>query len=266
MYGFSSYYWEPDGLNADDLHALRTLDDVTPELPSAGYVTRDQEGLLAAYTVLLRSGDARARGIALDQYHYSEAQRRWGQDNPLTAYDDEVLAQARAFLALPQDTPDGVAAWSSALAALCHLGEGSDLPRLMDVLDVVVAEPDEFESYLAFWAVYRCLLDADEATCRRIGARLVALATDDTLEADLRTGALRPFHDERIASCLGQEPALVALLDDADIRVSIDAAWTLVSRPDHQPRVRRTVAAWPDDAPYPSHEVRRALDELDQPD
>jgi hypothetical protein len=273
LYGFTSYYRSPADLGVDERRAVETLNGATPELPTAGDATHDQAALSAAFQVLLHSADAGARGVALDQHRYAQAQGRWGLTNPLREYDAEVRTEARALLAVPLQptaTPDEqttvILGWCSAMGVLGYLGEIGDLPRLMAILDTAVPGiPRAGDVNIElFSAIEFCLLAADEPACRQAGARLAAVAADESLPADLRISALGPFGDDRINGRLDQENVLAELLADRLIKVSIAAAGTLVRRRDHEPLVRRIVAGWPADAPYPAMEVRVVLDEFDE--
>jgi hypothetical protein len=269
LYGFSSFYWNVDELGDEDRRAVAALDTASPHLPSAGYATHDLDGLLAVYRTLLHSADVRARGVALDQYTYAEAQHRWGADNPMTRFDDEVLAQARAMLAVTPDPavplaaqPRVTACWNSALGVLAFLTDdtSADLPRIIEVLDSAFAS-DLLDVY-SFWALEVRLIDADEPTCARVGAWLAATFGNDQLPIQVRVTAVSAFRDDRYAARLGQRDAIADLLDQPDIRLSIEAALVLADVDSaYDEAVRRTVAGWPDDAPYPASEVRELLAE-----
>jgi hypothetical protein len=118
---------------------------------------------------------------------------------------------------------------------------------------------DLLDTY-AMWALEVRLVDADEPTCARVGAWLAATFTDERLPIEVRIAAVSPFRDERFAARLGQRGAIAALLDQPEIRLSIDAAWALVDTDNaYDQAVRQAVAGWPDDAPYPAGEVRDLL-------
>ena len=221
---------------------------------------------------MLHSTDIRARGVALDQYTYAEAQGRWGADNPMTRFDDEVLAQARAMLAVTPDPavpladqPRVIACWNSALGVLAfhaRIGDTADLARIVEVIDSTLAG-DLLDTY-AFLALEVRLVDADEATCARVGAWLAATFADARLPTGVRISAVQPFMDDRFSARLGQRATIAALLADPDIRLSIQAAWALADRDGPNEAVRQTVAGWPDDAPYPASEVRDLLADADE--
>ncbi|WP_327003079.1 hypothetical protein OHA72_49695 [Dactylosporangium sp. NBC_01737] len=187
MYGFSSFHWDVAELAGPDRRAVEALDTASPPLPSAGYATLDPDGLLAAYRTLLHSDDVQARGVALDQYTYAEAQGRWGNANPLAAYDAEVLAEARAMLAvapgpaLPLAVQRRVTAcWNSALGVMAFLtGDdgAADLPRIVEVLGAASAA-DLLDDPYPFWALEVRLVDAGAPACERVGAWLAATAAD----------------------------------------------------------------------------------------
>jgi hypothetical protein len=267
MYGFSSFYWDVAELAEADRRAVATLNTASPPLPSAGYATHDPDGLLAAYRTLLHSADVRARGVALDQYTYAQAQHRWGVDNPMTRFDDEVLAQARALLAVTPEPTDPLAAqpqvtacWNSALGVLAFLTDdtAADLPRIIEVLDS--AFPLDVLDVYSFWALEVRLVDADEPTCARVGEWLAATFTDERLPIQVRIAAVGVFGDDRFAARLGQRGTIAGLLDHPEIRLAIQAAWVLAGIDSgHAEVVRRAVAGWPDDAPYPADEVREIL-------
>lgn len=271
MYGFSAYYWDVAELGEADRRAVRALDEASPALPSAGYATHDEAGLVRAFRTLLHSDDVRARGVALDQFTYAGGQHRWTSQDPLGRLAAEVLAEARAMLAVShdpsvplRDQPLVTSAWNSALGALSRVdaGIGADLARIVEVLDLAYAAAaggDEVLDVFASWALEAALTDSDEATCARVGRWLAGVFGDVRLPRDIRTGAVGPFRDDRLAGRLGQQAALVDLLRDGDLRLSIEAAWTLVGRPGCVDAVRAAVAGWPPDAPYPASEV---LDEL----
>jgi hypothetical protein len=267
VYGFSSYHWDVHELAEEDQRAIAALGTTSPPSPGAGFGPHDPDGLLAAYRTLLHSPDVRARGVALDQYTYAAAQHRWGAENPLTRFDEAVLAQARAMLAVtPEPTvplaaqPRVTAGWNSALGVLAFLTDGSvvDLPRIVEVLDSAFA--GDLLDIHALRALGVRLVDADEPTCARVGAWLAARFTDETLPVEVRVTALSPFRDDRYAARLGQRGAIADLLHHPEIRLSIEAAWVLADRDSaHDQAVRRAVAGWPDDAPYPADEVRDLL-------
>jgi hypothetical protein len=273
MYGFSSFHWKVSELAEQDRQAVEALNELSPPLPSAGYATHDVDGLLAAYRTLLHSADIRARGVALDQYAYAEAQHRWGADNPMTRYNAEVLARAREMLAVDTqpgvpltDQPHVMACWNSALGVLACLaddGDTSDLPRIIEVLDRMFS--DNLTDDHAFWALEVRLIDADAPTCARVGAWLATTMTDEQLPLEVRISAVRAFGDDRYSARLGHRDALVSLLDHPQIRLSVCAAKTLLDLDEpFLQEVRRAVANWPDDAPYPANEVRDLLAEADE--
>lgn len=273
MYGFSSFYWDVADLAERDRRAVEALDGASPPLPSAGYATHDPDGLLAAYRTLLHSDDPPARGVALDQYTYAEAQGRWGAANPLAVLDDDVLAEARAMLAVAPDPalplaaqPRVTACWNSALGVLAFLtgdGGAADLPRIVEVLSAAFTE-DLLDDTYAFWAVEVRLIDADPPTCERVGGWLAATAADPRLPVGVRVAAIGACGDERYAARLGQLDAIAGLLHDPEIQVAVHAARVLANVGGAwDERVRLAVAGWPDDAPYPAGEVRRQLAEAD---
>jgi hypothetical protein len=152
-------------------------------------------GLSAAFLLLLHSADARARGVALDQHHYAQAQGRWGLNNPLREYDAETLTEARALLAVPlepaaslDEQPAVVLGWCSAMGVLTYLGEIDDLPRLMEILDAAVpGVPRAGDVNIElFRAMEFCLRAADGPTCRQVGARPATVAADESLPAACR--------------------------------------------------------------------------------
>ncbi|MCP2169598.1 hypothetical protein [Goodfellowiella coeruleoviolacea] len=268
MHGFTSYYWDVDDLSQEaDQRAWTVVNKAD-----------DVGELLTAYQAMLHSDDVVARGIALDQYHYAQAQWRWGVHNPLAALEDDIAACAREVLATAPDpgAPDHdwpvvLAAWASALGALWHLGEDTDLPRILDVLDATVARGDEDGATDvlagAFQAVRGCLESADEVTGRQAGQRLAALFTNENLPVSLRTSALGPFTaGQRTAAKLGQENALVALLHHPDLQLAGRAATALAGRDPHDALVREVVQTWPADADAASTVRRmiRAADNLAQ--
>lgn len=262
MFGFSSYHWDVGELSETDRRALVTLNDASPETPLAGYATHDPAGLFGAYRALLHSTDVRARGVALDQYAYAEAQGRWAIENPLVLFDDTVRAVARAMLAaVPRpgvpltDQPLLLSGWRSALGALTHLADGdpSDLPLIMTVVEAMAA--DDLLDRHAFWPVEVRVTDTDRAG---VDAWLAGMATDERLPVDVRVGAVQalgPGHHEQVAG----------LLRHPDPPLAIAAAHLLLDGdppPETAARVAGVVSGWPDDAPYPASEVRHRLEEI----
>ncbi len=272
MYGFSSFYWNVSELAEADRRAVEALNTASQSRPSAGYATHDLAGLLAAYRTLLDSADVRARGVALDQYAYAEAQGRWGADNPMTRFAGEVRAQARAMLATTPEPgvplaeqPRVIAGWNSALGVLKHLADGdtSDIPRIVEVLSAMFL--DNLLDVDAFMALEVRLVDADAPTCARVGAWLAATMGDERLPHEVRISAVKAFDDDRYSARLGPRDALAGLLDNSEIRLSVIAANTLLHIDEsYEPEIRRAVAGWPDDASYPANEVREILADADE--
>jgi hypothetical protein len=246
---FTAFYWDVDTLGDEDRAALEAGD----------------------YRTLLHSADVRARGVALDQFVYAEAQGRWGLVNPMAGFGAEILDRARALLAVEADPavpleaqPQVTAGWNSALGAMAFLpGDGAeegaaDLPRIVEVLRTA-GERDLLDDTYAFWAVEVRLVEADPQTCAWVGAWLVATAADPRLPTGVRVAAVRACGDDRYRDRLGGRDAMRALLHDPQLRVSVEAARNLPG----DDEVRRVVAGWPQDAPYPAEEVRQAIADAD---
>ncbi|GIJ71178.1 hypothetical protein [Virgisporangium ochraceum] len=263
MFGFSSYHWDVGELSADDRRALVTLNGASPETPLAGYATHDPHALLAAFRALVHSTDVRARGVALDQYVYAEAQGRWGIENPLVLFDDAVRAAAREMLTAVSrpgipltDQPLLLSGWRSALGALTHVGDSSELPLVMTVVEAMAA--DDLLDRHAFWPVEVRLADADPATRSHVDAWLAGMATDERLPVEVRVeavGTLGPRHHEEVAGLL-RHPAVPLAVAAARYLLDGDPS------PEVATRVADVVAGWPGDAPYPADEVRHRLAEI----
>ncbi len=224
---------------------------------------------------LLHSDDIAATGVALGVFLYEQSQSRWGFGNPLDELAEEILAQARVLLAVEHDPAvcirDRVqAAWSSAVGVVDHLGDATDLPRLVEVLTAAVAgvddDPDLGELVeFGFAAVGRCLGDADESTRHRVAAWLAGLFTDERRPERLRVLAIRPLHDSESDIPHGQEEVLAGLLRHDSIQLAGAAAWALVGRTGYDARVREVVAAWPvRGVPAVVDEVRWAIADADE--
>jgi hypothetical protein len=97
-----------------------------------------------------------------------------------------------------------------------------------------------------------------------VGAWLAGILADERLPVETRLTAFGPFRHDWSAGRLGQRAALAGLLQHHELRLAVDAAWTLVGGGDYDEAVRAAVAGWPADAPYPASEVRRELDEADE--
>ena len=161
MYRVDTFNWDVEELSETDRAAVRALNELSPSLPSAGYATNDPSAFLDAFRTLLHSADVRARGVALDQYHYAGANHRWTGSDPLDTMDAEVAVVARDLLAVPHqagvpllDQPHVVSCWNSALSALARSYDGSDgdLPRIVTVLDTMMRSGSTLDS-TGIWAL-----------------------------------------------------------------------------------------------------------------
>jgi len=210
----------------------------------------------------------------------------WPEDAPYPA--DEVrdrlaaadeLARARATLAAlagrarsSTPPPVDVEAVIGALATLTEHGDPTDVLELLVILDngdlardlaeYAVAEPADVEDVVAFGtAVNHCLETADEPTVQDVNTRLAAVFTDAQVPSTVRALAIRPFWTD--TGRWTEHVALTGLLDHDDLRLSTAAAFALVGRAGYEPLVRRSVARWPGEAPYPAGEVRTILADID---
>jgi hypothetical protein len=272
VYSFSSYHWNVNDLSEPDRRAVAALNDASPSLPSAGYATHDEDGLLNAFPALLRSDDVRARGIALDQYRYADAQMRWTDENPFTVFEDEALAVARAMLAsVPlggrpvEISPFDVSCWNSALGILSRAGDETDLPRLFALVDLAMtghADLSRLESMDLFWAVE---IRVDEWTRDAVRARLHAILTQSDVPDPLRREAIGFLaNEEHLKVHFALEDAVVPLLRHDDVWVATTAAKVLVGRPGYDHLVREVVATWDGNPTGPALETRRLIGEADE--
>lgn len=241
--GFRGYYWE-------------TLDDAALEAARE----RVASGDVAAFTLLLRSTSMAARGIALENVRWAEAQTRWGVDNPFLKNAKEVLIAARVMLAGPalelgeQSASFRGANHASALAALMNLAEPSDAEA--------VARAIEGNDSVEVWQNAEILLsrlEADPPNATLV--RLFSARVDDIgRPAEERSSALRRLSEfapkAAVARALG-------LLDHPLLEVKVTAAWVLAMEAfeANRQRIAGAVSLWPDDVPWEGVEVREKLEE-----
>jgi hypothetical protein len=248
MADFESYYWRTEDLDPTDASAATVLIE-----------TNEPDDAVAAFERLLTSDRDPARCLALDHYAYAEVRGRFGSSNPFSRFTKNVLDIARAQLERPAVTatsPRGTvivgANHASALGVLSHIGDAADLERITRFLDPV-RDLNVIEE--ACMAADHCLPGADVVLRRKAGAQLAALFQDPSLIGEVRIMAVRPF----LESSLDQDAALLDTMTRGPFPLAAYAAWALVDRIPDVSELRRVVATWPDDAPYPADEVRELL-------
>lgn len=249
MDSFHSYYWKIEDLERKDAEAARILTQGD-----------DAASTPAAFERLLASDSPAARGVALDQYAHHEARGRFGTSNPLRQYRDRVLGEARAQLRSPPVTatsPLGTvtvgANHASALGVLGRLGDASDLPRITCYL---VPSQDFNVLEAACLAVDHCLEGAATQIARDVGAHLATILQDPAADDGTRVMVLAPF---RSWPALDQIDMLLDTVRHGALLPAIHAAWALAGQLEDETELRRLIASWPADAPYPADEVRAAM-------
>jgi hypothetical protein len=247
---FQSYYWNIGDLDSTDARDAEVL-----------IRSRELSDVLAAFQRLLASEHTAARGVALDHYVLAEARGRFGLRNPFAKFADTTLNVARTELgraAVTSTSPNNNvtigANHASALGALAHLGDATDLGAIARFL-----ESSQSLNVLetACMAADHCVRTADAAMAREIGDRLGAIVQDERLDDEVRIRAISALRNNNPA--LDQDAVLVQVMRHAPFPLAARAAWNLAIRNPGNPDLRQAVANWPEDAPYPAGEVRDLL-------
>jgi hypothetical protein len=212
------------------------------------------------FGVLLNSDDISAVGIALDYYHRQDSYGRWGQDNEFSDYAATVLQRARMLLTQPAlgvgelGAAVTAANHASALVAMLNLAEAPDAEAIAQVLETTTSEAAREN---ALMTAGTALETSAEPSVRLVEA-LSAIVGDESADVGNRCDALSALSDADSPKPLG---AIRSALECVDLRVQTQAAYMLAfhHRDEHLSILRRVVASWPDDAPFPADEVRDLL-------
>jgi hypothetical protein len=241
---FDSYYWHEADVASVELGRARA------RLAEAGDP--------AAFALLLGSTDPVAVGVALDQYHRSEAFTRHGTANAFADYADDVVARAREILRGPPSGPECGAEpganHASALGALMNLAEPDDAGLIADALNRTRTANLQFAASLAAGAA----LEKSVSPHHGLIAGLEQVVLDMDAVLDARSGALAALGR---SLCARATQALMRATNVPNIRLQATAALHLLDRdPEaHRSHVLELTLTWPDDPPYPAPDVLELL-------
>lgn len=242
---FDSYHWHRSVLSTPELERARALVSATCDRTS--------------FTLLLRSNDMAAVGIAFDQYQYGEASSRWGVSNPFAEYQDEVAARAREVLrGTPSCNSGGAQAGAnhaSALSALSNLAEPEDAELVVRALGLTSTSDLRCTATLAA----RRVLERAAAPNEQLIAALEQIVFDDAVADEERTAALSSL---AAASSASATDILLRVIRLPHLRLQAHAALHLLDRGAYRALVEEVAHTWPADPPYPADEVLELLAEV----
>ncbi|WP_344659841.1 hypothetical protein [Catenulispora subtropica] len=231
----TTYYWDATTLASPELVVAQTI------------LTGARDGdVVAAFHLLLRSGERVPVAMAVAWFQYAEAQARWGVDNPYEAAAAEVLERARWLLRFPpmpaadsgavRDEADH----ASALLAMTNLAEAQDADLIADVIERS-SEPEVLAN--AAWAAGGPLEQADAPEPRLVEA-IGRRAGDRTLDPRIRAELLGAL---RFADCERGAEIAMRLAEESDVEMQVAAAQVLAAAhlATHRPVVERLRASWP---------------------
>ncbi|OPC78889.1 hypothetical protein B4N89_32715 [Embleya scabrispora] len=233
----TTYYWDSTPLADPETAAARDT------------LVRHSRGpeFTDAFLKLLRSGQRVPVAIALARYQYSEAESRWGSDNPAESVSAEVLDRARALLSYPpmkafeSGATRDEADHASALSAMMNLADVRDADLIANVIERS-SEPEVLAA--ASMAAHRPFELAEVPNPRLVEA-IGRRATDESLGPDIRAEVLRALGYAHCAR--GLEIAL-GLAESCDVTLQVAAAQVLAAAhlATHRDVVERLRASWPE--------------------
>ncbi|MBN6053566.1 hypothetical protein JYK22_16615, partial [Nonomuraea sp. RK-328] len=228
-------------LNDDELDgALAEL--TTPTGPEAYH---------RAFGILLHSENTAAVCKALDEYQHEEALTRFGGDNPLEPFANEVLFAARDLLSRPAEPRTH----ASALNVMRNLAEHEDADLIAHALDGAT-DVDVLQAGLSAASV---ALMGEAEPDRRLLNMIIDIVLDEARDVAERCDALSALNGVDAPEV---EDTLVRASESSELDLQISAALRL-SMPGrirtHRERVERLVASWPEDAGRDTSMVREQL-------
>jgi hypothetical protein len=232
------------------------------------------EGRRAAFLKLLGSNNPAAMGIALDQYSYNQTLRRWGIDNELQPYEENIAEAARTLLHQP---PVTALEWNesraivganhaSALNVLGFIGTETDCVLIEPILHVST-DPEVLNN--AYWALDTCLQKSQTVYPNILQSlrRLLFESEGEFSETEqlrLQKSAIRILSEYKLSE---SETILLDALKHGNYQVSVEAALILMhwNLPQYCEQIQAAVSSWPADAVYRVNEVKYKLDEYLNP-
>ncbi|MFI0967580.1 hypothetical protein ACH4S8_40315 [Streptomyces sp. NPDC021080] len=233
----TTYYWDSTPLSDPEMATARDM------------LVRHSSGpeFTEAFFKLLRSGKRVPVSIALARYQYSEAESRWGPDNPAESVSAEVLERARWLLSHPPmkarecGTVHDEADHASALMAMMNLADVQDADLIADVIE---RSPEPEVLAAASMAAHRPFEFAAVPEPRLVEA-IGRRAADDSLSPSTRAEVLQAL---RYADCARGSEIALSLAESDDVTLQVAAAQVLAAAhlATHREVVERLRESWPE--------------------
>lgn len=247
---FDSYHWQEAELEE-------------PKLARARSRMASGQGSEEDFLALLRSDCIIAKGVAFDQFTQADSLTRFGDSNPFSTHEDEILTRAREVLRNPPVLKSETGAYedgadhSSALFVMSNLANPESLEDC-HLIATAVRKASTRTSVEAATAAAGAVLPETSPINEDLLDSLAGIILDDSRDVwDRVRGivALSNVTDRKAGDLLAQATR------QQSKKIRLEAAIILCSRhmSTHWALLEEMTSTWPEDTPYPESIVLDAL-------